>query len=204
DYDQKYPSDEQDMAMEPNARFWRVYLDEAGQFDSNMAENFKDTVDVILVFAGLFSAVTTTLVTETSSALRRDYAQVCASLLVELIAIQRAVGSDGSPTIVPASLLNLTSPLEVSVTDRSVNGLWFTSLAFSLSTALIAVLIKQWIQAYLSPISGTPQYQARVRHFRYLGIERWHVPIMVGLLPILLHLSLLLFFLGLIVHLFSL
>lgn len=148
--------------------------------------------------------MTTTLVTETSSALRRDYAQVCASLLVELIAIQRAVGSDGSPTIVPASLLNLTSPLEVSVTDRSVNGLWFTSLAFSLSTALIAVLIKQWIQAYLSPISGTPQYQARVRHFRYLGIERWHVPIMVGLLPILLHLSLLLFFLGLIVHLFSL
>lgn len=43
------------MAMEPNARFWRVYLDEAGQFDSNMAENFKDTVDVILVFVRILS-----------------------------------------------------------------------------------------------------------------------------------------------------
>lgn len=37
--------------MEPGARFWRVYLDEAAEFDLDMVENMKDTVDVILGFA---------------------------------------------------------------------------------------------------------------------------------------------------------
>lgn len=57
DYEQKYPADEQGEGMATNARVWRVYLDEAGQFDMDMVENFRDTVDVILVFVRiLFSS----------------------------------------------------------------------------------------------------------------------------------------------------
>ena len=36
--------------MDSNARVWRVYLDEAGAYDADLIENYKDTVDVILVF----------------------------------------------------------------------------------------------------------------------------------------------------------
>lgn len=39
--------------MDPGARFWRVYLDEAAEFDLDTVENIKDTVDVILVFVSL-------------------------------------------------------------------------------------------------------------------------------------------------------
>lgn len=51
---------------------------------------------------------------------------------------------------------------------------------------------------------GSPKAQAEVRHFRYYGIEKWQVPLIIGLLPTLLHLSLFLFFAGLVVFLFTL
>lgn len=73
-----------------------------------------------------------------------------------------------------------------------------------MSTALIAVLVKQLVQTHVAPTFGTPQHQSRVRHFRYMGIEAWRVPLIVALLPTLLHLSLFLFLVGLIILLFSL
>ncbi|KIY62557.1 hypothetical protein CYLTODRAFT_173217 [Cylindrobasidium torrendii FP15055 ss-10] len=53
--------------------------------------------------------------------------------------------SDIAPT-------NVTSA--VARTDVWVNALWFTSLALSLSSALLAVLSKQWLRQYLSFVSG--------------------------------------------------
>lgn len=207
DYEKKYPADEPEKGFESDSRVWRVYLDEAGQFDLDMVENIRDTVDVILVFAGLFSAIVSTLVSQTSTSLQLDYAQVTAALLMELIAVQRAIGTTSSTAHIPPSLLDINSPQTAtsSTSSRWVNGLWFTSLAFSLTTALVAVLVKQWLQAYVAPIfQGTPKDHGRIRHFRYLGMEEWHVPLIVGLLPTCLHLSLFLFFVGLVVFMFTL
>ena len=207
DYEKRYPSDERGKEMEPNARVWRVYLDEAGQFDVDMVENMRDTVDVILVFAGLFSAIVTTLVALTATALQLDHPKVTNMLLMEIIALQRATAAGSSIDSVPPSTLHADSLANATAetTDYWINGLWFTSLAFSLSTALLAVLVKQWIQAYIAPtFQGSPKAQAEVRHFRYYGIEMWHVPLIIGLLPTLLHLSLFLFFAGLVVFLFTL
>jgi hypothetical protein len=36
--------------MNPNARVWRVYLDEAELNDRDMVEGWKDAMDVLLVF----------------------------------------------------------------------------------------------------------------------------------------------------------
>lgn len=126
---------------------------------------------------------------------------------MELIAIQRAIADNSSVVQVPPASLHIgSSPSSTSTSaDLWINGFWFTSLTFSLSTALIAVLVKQWLQAYVAPtFQGSPKDQGRVRHFRYLGIEQWHVPLVVGLLPILFHLSLFLFFNGLIIFMFTL
>jgi len=57
--DSKYPEDDYSEAMGPNARVRKVYLDEDETEDSRMLGSWKDTVDVLLVFAGLFSAVVT-------------------------------------------------------------------------------------------------------------------------------------------------
>lgn len=54
DYEQKYPQDAEGKGMDPNARVWRVYLDESGQFDLDMVEGIKDTVDVMLVSVSVF------------------------------------------------------------------------------------------------------------------------------------------------------
>jgi hypothetical protein len=83
-----------------------------------------------------------------------------------------------------------------------VNGCWFTSLALSLSLALLAVLIKQWIQNLYAPLpSAAPRNHAKVRFYRLLGLHAWNVPAVIHILPVLLHLSLLIFFAGLVVFL---
>ncbi|KAA1470996.1 hypothetical protein DENSPDRAFT_85292 [Dentipellis sp. KUC8613] len=201
DYEQKYPPDEPFKTLDPNARVWKVYLDEAKMMDDDMTEAWRDTVDVLLVFAGLFSAVVTTFVVQSSQSLQTDYSQVSAMLLTELVGLQRAAANGASADTVPMAPQNATSGFQAARSDQWVNRLWFISLAFSLATALMAVLVKQWLQYYVSPISGTAKEKAHTRHYRFAGLEKWHVSGIVGCLPILMHIALLLFFIGLIVFL---
>lgn len=50
DYEQKYPEDEPYQEMGPMARIWKVFLDECTKFDAEMTEDWKDALDVLLVF----------------------------------------------------------------------------------------------------------------------------------------------------------
>jgi hypothetical protein len=54
DYMDKYPQDDTGQEMGPSSRFWRTYNDEAAAFDSNMVDEYRDTLDVLLVFASVF------------------------------------------------------------------------------------------------------------------------------------------------------
>ncbi|TFY80250.1 hypothetical protein EWM64_g3764 [Hericium alpestre] len=138
DYEQKYPPDSHiSETMGANARIWRVYLDEAAARDNEVIERWRDTTDVLLVFAGLFSAVVTTLVVQSSQSLQPDNSQATVNLLSELINVQRAVGLGISPDTVPRS--QQASAMGPGSSDRWVNGLWFVSLALSLATALMAI-----------------------------------------------------------------
>ncbi|KAL1731876.1 hypothetical protein EV714DRAFT_171163, partial [Schizophyllum commune] len=170
DYEKKYAPDAYDSQ---NARVWSVYNDEAQIADGERVQTLNGTLDVLLVFAGLFSAVVTTFVAQSSQALNPDYAQITASLVYELVRLQRAAAS-GDTGNVPTSLPSLEDRT-YKTSDLWVNGLWLASLIFSLLTALIAVLAKQWIQ-------------------------RWRVPSIIGFLPALLTIALLLFFAGLAVY----
>ncbi|KAL1741653.1 hypothetical protein HDZ31DRAFT_44958, partial [Schizophyllum fasciatum] len=202
DYEPMHEEDVYGEELGPNARFWRVFLREGQVFDTEMVEGWRDTVDVLLIFAGLFSAVVTTLVVQSSTALQPNYAQISVSLLAELIAVQRA-WANGSPVVgVLNSALSLES-VTASSLDRWCNALWYISLTISLSVALMAVLVKQWLQAYSSNVTGTSKHQSLVRQSRLIGIERWNVPLIVGFLPSLFHLSLFLFFVGLALYLFT-
>ncbi|KAK0448900.1 uncharacterized protein EV420DRAFT_1220866, partial [Desarmillaria tabescens] len=44
--------------------------------------------------------------------------------------------------------------------------------------------------------SGTPSESNHVRRYRYASFQRRHVPMIAGLLPVLMHVSLALFFRG--------
>ena len=75
----------------------------------------------------------------------------------------------------------------------------------SLTCALLATLLQQWARRYITitqPPYG-PRKRARIRAFFAEGLEKRHLHLAVEALPILLHISLFLFFAGLLVFLFN-
>jgi hypothetical protein len=84
-----------------------------------------------------------------------------------------------------------------------VNALWFLSLVISLTCALLATLLQQWARRYLKITQSrySPHKRARIRGFFSEGVEKCLLPWTVETLPTLLHISLFLFFAGLVVFL---
>ncbi|KAF9059342.1 hypothetical protein BDP27DRAFT_1238974, partial [Rhodocollybia butyracea] len=200
DYTLKYPEDERYQKLGPEARIWRVYGDEATAFDADMVGELSDSLDILLVFAGLFSAVLTTFVVQTSQSLSQDYTQLSASYLSELTLLVHANTNSTAISNIPLT----STAFAPAILDLWINGLWFASLTISLSVALFAVLAKQWLRQYMSMITGTPRERAFIRQFRFDGLEEWHVQSLIGVLPSFLHLALILFLAGIVIFLIPL
>ncbi|KAJ6587180.1 hypothetical protein DFH09DRAFT_1142834 [Mycena vulgaris] len=173
-----------------SALVWQIYTDEAQKADAIMTEGWSRSIDILLVFTGLFSAVLTTFIIQSYALMLPNPLDTTNALLAQLVSqkFDAPVMSTGSQ---PAHHIHW------------VNGLWFSALACSLSTALIAMLTKQWLEAYLPNVSGSPRHRARQRQSRFMYLEAWHVPGIITALPLLLHLALLLFFAGLILLLWT-
>ena len=141
---------------------------------------------------------------QASQAMRPDYAQISTILLLELVTIQRASSSGAQPSFPPS--LPFSSPSEFvaspSQSDIWVNALWFTSLSLSLMCAIFAIVSKQWLHHFMSVVSaGTPQERTRIRHFRFTGLEMWHVPALIECLPVVMNIAVALFLIGLVIFL---
>ncbi|KAF8257625.1 hypothetical protein EI94DRAFT_1550129, partial [Lactarius quietus] len=86
-----------------------------------------------------------------------------------------------------------------------VNSLWFLSLVISITCALLATLLQQWARRYhkVTQPRFSLHKNARIRAFFAEGVEKSVLPLVVEALPTLLHLSLVLFFAGLVVFLWN-
>jgi hypothetical protein len=86
-----------------------------------------------------------------------------------------------------------------------VNSLWFLSLVIGLTCALLATFLQQWARRYLKVTHSrySPHKRARIRAFFAEGVEKCLLPWAVETLPTLLHISLFLFFAGLVVFLWN-
>ncbi|KAF8265177.1 hypothetical protein EI94DRAFT_1444238, partial [Lactarius quietus] len=84
-----------------------------------------------------------------------------------------------------------------------VNALWFLSLVISLTCALLATMLQKWARKYLRVTQSycSPYKRARIRAFFAEGVEKYLLPWVVEALPMLLHISMFLFFVGLVVFL---
>ncbi|KZW02313.1 hypothetical protein EXIGLDRAFT_594657, partial [Exidia glandulosa HHB12029] len=124
------------------ARVWKVYRAEAEAHDNTMLDGWNKTLDVLLIFAGLFSAVATAFLIDSYKLLQPDNSAAYISTALYLLVLRDTVSSS-----IP---LPLPPPLATSATTiaRAVNWLWFTSLLLSLSVALLGILVKQWIVEY--------------------------------------------------------
>src|SRR4051794_36432495 len=94
-------------------------------------------------------------------------------LLAESNAIQRALATGISLNDVPVSSMSPGMDFIPQTADRWINGLWFSSLGFSLATALFAVLVKQWLRNFRSAVHGTARDRARATQSRRDALEQW-------------------------------
>lgn len=90
----------------------------------------------------------TAFVIETFGAMEPDHTKIATYLLFEAVQILRANGNATVIESIPRSMY----PPEASThsdDEARVNTLLFTSLALALSTALFAVMVKQWLEVML-------------------------------------------------------
>ncbi|KAF8893405.1 hypothetical protein BD779DRAFT_1048114 [Infundibulicybe gibba] len=194
DSDGDHPMDTPGEETGENARIWKVYLFEAEKADSALADGCNRSMDVLLVFTGLFSAVLTTFIIQSYQLMIPSPTDTTNILLTRLISLHDSNLTSSVPSGGP------TTP---SQEIHWVNGLWFAALSCSLSTALMSMLAKQWVQAYTPNVSGSPRLRARQRQLKYMQLEIWHVIPIINALPLFLHVALLLFFAGLVVLLWT-
>ncbi|KZV86837.1 hypothetical protein EXIGLDRAFT_596576, partial [Exidia glandulosa HHB12029] len=124
---------------------WRIYRDECTKRDDHTIITWNDTLDVLLIFAGLFSAVSTAFIIESYQTLQPDYTEYTARLLFTLVTAQNGSGNFVLP---PASAFRSPDVVIKSANSLWVNGLWFTSLVLALAVALYCILLKQYIASY--------------------------------------------------------
>lgn len=127
--------------------------------------------------------------------LQIDNSQTTVDLLTR-ITLQLDNQHSTTPTVLP-----LPDPSSFRPTQASlwVNTLWFVSLVLSLAAAFFGILIKQWLREYLkwnSPLSD-PKENVLVRQIRFEAWKDWGVDGTIMCIPILLEISLVLFFAGL-------
>lgn len=144
--------------------------------------------------AGLYSAVLTAFVIESYKNLQQD-SQVVIIGLLQQIASQSFISGPGflNSTNTSPSLPSFEPPLWAI----RVNVLWFTSLLLSLASASLGILVKQWLREYLALEYAAPRERLRARQYRNPALSEWKVFEIAAILPLLLQISLGLFFLGL-------
>ena len=88
---------------------------------------------------------------------------------------------------------------EPLTSDIRVNAFWFMALIFSLSAALLAILVQQWVRDYMHVFQryNDPLKSGRLRQYLHEGSDGWYMPVVAEAVPGLLHVSLFLFFAGL-------
>jgi hypothetical protein len=138
------------------------------------------------------------------------FAAFLSAFLVFLIPQLQANSTDVAMDVlihISQQLSNSTTPafeptaFQVPSNAAAVNMLFFLSLALVLIDAFLAMLVKGWLQEF---DRGWRKYtvahlRAQERERRLQELERWKLPELVALLPILIQGSLLLFCIGLLV-----
>ncbi|KAF8969145.1 hypothetical protein BDZ97DRAFT_1915508 [Flammula alnicola] len=175
---------------------WETCIEKVRGFDGDMCDGWREEVDNLLIFAGLFSAVVTAFVIESYQRLSQDPNDVNTFLLEQILAQIHAANTQNTAALnAPLPSPPTFSP---SITDIRINIFWFMSLALSLATVLIGVLCTQWLREYERDTPLDPKEAISLRQIRYEGLITWKVPDILTALPVLLHSSLVLFFAGLI------
>ncbi|CAE6439664.1 unnamed protein product [Rhizoctonia solani] len=186
-----------------NGRFWTMYVKDTNEWDAELVDKWNKSLDVILVFAALFSAISTAFLIETSKKLQEDPTDVSAQTLIVISqTLLTLVNNTSSESAVPTPMNN--APFSPSRMVVLVNTLWYMSLSVSVGASFLAMLAKDWCHTFMAGRKGDLWIQARRRQRKWTMIEKWKMQELIMVLPSLIHLSLLLFAIGLCVYVWEL
>ncbi|KAI9508973.1 hypothetical protein F5148DRAFT_822289 [Russula earlei] len=190
------PLTEEQRLQSSNRDMWPLYISQAEKHDQQLAGRWRRQTNTTLTFAALSSIVDSIFLVTVIGGLR----QRSTELLLTQISLQLAQPADA--TLFPFPDVLPTRPADL---DIAASVLWTLSLALSLTCALSVILVQQWIQQYLSysQCHPTPSTRARIRAYLFDGLSRYRLDQVIDGIPLLLHLSILLFGAGLITYFFS-
>ncbi|CCO32091.1 hypothetical protein BN14_06144 [Rhizoctonia solani AG-1 IB] len=191
--------------MGKEARIWKIYVKEADKWDTELIDGWNRSLDMILVFAALFSAISSAFIIESSNMLTQDTntATVNALLAISqnLATIAAVPGSTSTSSFASTALApDLVPPHHAVI----INTLWYFSLSLSVATSLLSMLAKDWCYSFGANRTGHSWDQALRRQRKWTMIEQWKMQELINVLPFFIHSSLLLFAIGLCIYVWDL
>ncbi|KAF5342954.1 hypothetical protein D9758_014948 [Tetrapyrgos nigripes] len=175
------------------SKLWSVYVDEAHRYDQDLLLGWKSDMEGMLLFSALYSASLTAFIIESYKTLQVDQINQTVQILFH---ISQQLSNNTS--------LSFESPsFQPAPAALICNTLWFLSLSLALTCSLLATFVVQWTRDFIhkTTMRPSPVRQARILAFTYFGLREFGMHTFVDVIPILLHLSLLLFFTGLVAFL---
>ncbi|KAF7797506.1 hypothetical protein EIP86_008706 [Pleurotus ostreatoroseus] len=214
DFDPKATRTNDDRGSERNVHDekgtdpWKNVLDVGLEYDKELIEKWKDEMDNLLIFAGLFSAVVTAFTIESYQWLVDDPPDPSLALLTrisdQLASFSTPLGSINSTVASASSVQPSSSSSSPIASPISINTLWFLSLTLSLISAFYAIAVQQWLRQLTTPRHLRPRDAARLRQWRYDNLMAWQIPSIISVLPLLIQSAVILFLVGLLLLLHSL
>ncbi|EJD34946.1 hypothetical protein AURDEDRAFT_26386, partial [Auricularia subglabra TFB-10046 SS5] len=159
------------------------------EHDEELCKAFRDEIDTLLVFAGLFSAIVTAFSIESYKWLSVSPADLNSYLLAQVMALL-------PPNATGVTLPGQSMPTLTGAVAARINAYWFLSLTLSLSSALVGILCKQWVREFRHQPRTTGPELVGVRQTKYEGFQAWWVREITSFLPLMLQLALGVFVLG--------
>jgi hypothetical protein len=190
---------------------WNMYLDEVKEDDQQIANAWREGADGVLVFVSLNLLVS--LFISTTSLKTGLLSATVGAFIIEFY--KKLSPDTGGQTVallgqISQQLANLPSgnyssaaiqPSPPSVYKIWVIAMWMISLVLSITSALMAALLQRWARRYIEilKVPSEPNHRARVHWFLFLGTDVYKMRVLVEVVPASLHLSVCLFFAGLVI-----
>ncbi|CAE6386417.1 unnamed protein product [Rhizoctonia solani] len=169
--------DEYGAELGKEARVWRIYVRESDRSDAELVDRWNKSLDVILggIVLGHFNCILDRKLAEiTGRSCQRDSTDATDYISDPLIYGQWII--------------------------VAVSTLWYLSLSLSVATSLLAMLAKDWCYSFMAGRTGHAYNQTLRRQRKWTMIETWKMQELIVVLPSLIHLSLLLFAVGLCIY----
>ncbi|PPQ93762.1 hypothetical protein CVT25_008142 [Psilocybe cyanescens] len=178
----------------PDGDPWTILVEPLLRNDKMQCDAWKDEVQNLLIFAGLFSGIVTAFIVESYKNLQQNPADVMVILLSQIASRLDGPLNSSAATLAPPN----QTPFVPDASAIRVNAFWFISLVLSLTTVLVGIVSLQWLREHLVYSDLSPREKYATYHMRAEGLKKWHVDKIFTAMPLLLQCALVLFLGGII------